>query len=244
MKAMLFAAGLGTRLRPLTNDRPKALVEVAGVTLLERNLRNLFEQGCTEVVVNVHAFADQVEHFIDAMDLPSSQVLISDERTKLLETGGGLYKAKPYLGRDDFLVHNVDILSTTDLQKLFSFHKDHGAIATLCVRQRESSRYLLFDEAGLLGGWRNNKTGEERLPRSATGNRLKALAFSGIYVCSPRIFDYMPNLPMHKFSIIDTFLQAASTEKILAYPHDEDEWIDVGKPETHALAEQKFSRRF
>lgn len=258
---MLFAAGLGTRLRPLTNHKPKALVEIGGVSLLERNLRNLYHQGCKEVVVNVHYFADLVEDFIDShivakqpgwtvgrladdsppMPQEGMQILISDERAALLETGGGLLKAKSRFENESFLVHNVDILSSTDLKALMHRHQEKQNLATLCVRQRATSRYLLFaGEALRLYGWENVRTGERKLPLPLEGQAAIRGAFSGIYVCHPRIFTFMPAVPS-KFSIIETLLAAAAKEQILAYPHDDDNWVDVGRPAAIPVAERLFT---
>lgn len=237
MKAMLFAAGLGTRLRPLTNDRPKALVEVGGKTLLEWNLRKLADAGFTEVIVNVHYYADMVVDFIEAIDLAIS-VVISDERDQLLETGGGLLKAKDWLQEGPFLVHNVDILSDVDLSELMAHHQKENNLATLCVRKRRTSRYLTFHEkTEQLMGWKNIKTGEERPARPHRPEDVKERAFSGIYVLTPAIFDFMPVLPGAKFSIIDTLLESAKTEKIQAFAHDDSDWVDVGRPEAIPVAE-------
>lgn len=243
MKAMLFAAGLGTRLRPLTNDRPKALVEVAGISLLERNLRKLAAAGFTDIMVNVHYFADMVVDFIEAIQVPAAKLYISDERNQLLETGGGLLKVKDFFADAPFLVHNVDILSDLDLLALMQQHQDDERLATLCVRQRATSRYLLFDRnSQQLVGWKNSKSGELRASRDFQSKQVTELAFSGIYVLDPAIFNYMEQKNGQKFSIIDTLLAAATTERILAYPHQHSRWIDVGKPSSLALAEQLYDK--
>ena len=235
MKAMVFAAGLGTRLRPFTNNRPKALVEIDGQALLAIVLRRLKHQGVKEVVVNVHHYAKQVIRFLEEADYFDLDIHISDERDLLLETGGGLAKAAAHFQDGPFLVHNVDILSDIDLQALLHAHQTKGALATLAVRQRESSRYLRFTEEGLLAGWRHARTGEIKVAREAT--TLYDLAFSGISIFDPRIFDFFP-LDKQVFSTIEVLLQAAQTERILGYRHDSTAWLDVGKPEAMTPAAQ------
>ncbi len=228
MKAMIFAAGLGTRLRPLTNDRPKALVEVGGYPLLEIALRRLLAFGYEEVVVNVHHFADQIEDFLQRNNNFGAVIHISDERKQLLDTGGGLRKAAKWLqGGDSFLVHNADILTDLDLHALRRAHDASGALATLAVRDRKTSRYLLFDEEGLLSGWKNANTGAEKISRAVPSTT--ALAFSGIQYLHPRLFDYMPE--QEAFSIIDVYLNAARSAKIAGFRHEHSQWLDVGKPD-------------
>lgn len=233
MKAMVFAAGLGTRLRPFTNNQPKALVEIDGQALLAIVLRRLKHQGITEVVVNVHHYADQVIRFLEEADYFGLHLHISDERELLLETGGGLAKAAAHFQDGPFLVHNVDIMSDIDLQALRQAHQHAGALATLAVRQRESSRYLRFTEEGLLAGWRHARTGEVKVAREAAD--LQDLAFSGISIFDPRIFDFFPS-DKQVFSIIEVLLAAARTEKVMGYRHDDTAWLDVGKPEAMAPA--------
>lgn len=229
MRAMLFAAGLGTRLRPLTDHRPKALVEVAGQSLLEINLRRLARFGFGQVVVNAHHFSDQIIDFIAAYAPKLGlQISLSDESELLLDTGGGLAKARPWLDGEPFLVHNVDILSDLDLGQLYRSHVQSGHLATLAVQHRPSSRQLLFDSTGMLCGWRHNLSGAERwrMPCPAP----EAAAFSGIYMLSPEIFRFLPE-PGTVMSIIDVFLQTDPTERIQAYYHDGGRLLDVGKPE-------------
>ncbi len=238
MKAMLFAAGLGTRLRPLTDDRPKALVEVNGTPLLEIAIHRLIAAGCREIIVNVHHFAEQIIGFLKKNNHFGIRIAISDEREALLETGGGLKKAAWFFDDEKpFLVCNTDVLTNLDLQKFYQKHLESGALATLAVRNRPSSRSFLFDEKMHLTGWQNTKTGEVRpsslIPHPSS---LKPFAFSGIHALNSAIFDWMPG-EEQKFSIVETYLQAAATETIFGYPHDEDFWFDVGKPETLAKAE-------
>ncbi|MGK0389708.1 MAG: NDP-sugar pyrophosphorylase family protein [Maribacter sp.] len=235
-KAMIFAAGLGTRLRPLTNDRPKAMVEVNGKTLLEINIRKLVSFGFKDIVVNVHHFADLVLDYLDASDF-GANIIISDERGELLETGGGLKKASDLLQGEPFLVHNVDILTDLDLNAFYDYHQKNHALATLATRQRETSRYLLFNENKVLHGWTNIKAGIVRQKR-ATEKDLFFRAFSGIHIISPDIFPLFTR--EGKFSIIDTYLDCAKEHLIQSYEHDDGLWLDVGKHESLKEAEELF----
>ncbi len=227
MKAMIFAAGLGTRLRPLTNNKPKALVEVNGIPLLEIALQKLIHHGFREVIINIHHFGQQIIDFLEAKDHFGIHLEISDERDQLLDTGGGLKKAAWFLQDGPFLVYNADILTNIDLAALYQQQLGTDAIATLAVRDRESSRKLLFDQNQTLCGWQNMKTGEQKISRYA--DVQTPLSFSGIHVIHPNLFRYFPDQEV--FSIIDVYLEAAQKEVIQAYRHDADIWLDVGKPE-------------
>lgn len=238
MKAMVLAAGLGTRLRPLTNDRPKALVEVAGRTLLEITLTRLRGFGITEVVINVHHFGDMIAEYLKANGNFGLQIQISREDDLLLDTGGGLKKATGFfqesVGRDEpFLLHNVDIISDIDLKQMFEYHNAKKALATLAVQHRETSRYLLFDDSLELCGRRVGKDGPPQIVRSVSNPQ--ALAFSGIHVISPR---FLKMITEHgAFSIIESYLRLADTgEKILGFRADSYYWRDLGKPEQIAQA--------
>jgi mannose-1-phosphate guanylyltransferase len=240
MKAMILAAGLGTRLRPLTNDRPKALVEIAGRTLLEISLTRLHDFGIREVVVNVHHFADLVIAYLKANDNFGMRIEVSREDT-LLDTGGGLKKAAWFFLEDSglidqpFILHNVDVVSTIDLRRMVQFHTEHRALATMAVQDRETSRYLLFDEHLQLCGRQAGRDGEAELVR--TSPRTEALAFSGIHVISPRLLDIMTEAGA--FSIISTYLRlAAQGERVLAFRANEYYWRDLGRPENVAQAEK------
>jgi NDP-sugar pyrophosphorylase family protein len=242
MKAMILAAGLGTRLRPLTDDRPKALVEVGGRTLLEITLSRLRTFDVREVIVNVHHFADMVVGYLKANNNFGMRIEISREET-LLDTGGGLKKAACFFlenssqGDEPFILHNVDVVSTIDLGQMVKFHREHQALATLAVQDRETSRYLLFDEQRRLSGRRSGREGALELLRPA--QRVEALAFSGIHMISPRIFSLMTE--EGTFSIIDCYLRlAAQGEKILAFRADKYYWRDLGRPENVAQAGQDF----
>jgi NDP-sugar pyrophosphorylase family protein len=229
---MLLAAGLGTRLRPLTDDRPKALVQVAGRTLLELALARLRAFGIHDVIVNVHHFADKVTSFLKERQNFGMHLEVSRE-DMLLDTGGGLKKAgwffleHPELAQEPFILHNVDVVSTIDLQRMVQFHKENQALATLAVQQRETSRYLLFDEQFQLCGRRVGREGNPQIVRAAP--KTEALAFSGIHVISPCLLTMMKEEGV--FSIIDTYLRlAGSGEKIIAFRADDYYWRDLGKP--------------
>lgn len=229
MKAMLLAAGLGTRLKPLTDHRPKALVEVGGITLLERAIRLLQRHGVEEVVVNVHHFAEQIEAFLEEKENFGMRIAISDERSKLLDTGGGLKKAAWFF--DDgapFLVYNTDILTDLDLGAMHRAHLDSGCLATLAVRHRPASRCFLFDKERVLVGWRNRNTGQTRWCMEAV-EPVEELAFSGIQILDPAIFRYFPEEEV--FSLVELYLRAGAQAPLRAYPHDGSAWMDAGKLE-------------
>jgi NDP-sugar pyrophosphorylase family protein len=239
MKAMVLAAGLGTRLRPLTDNRPKALVEVSGRTLLEITLTRLREFGVNEAIVNVHHFADMVIDYLKSKNNFGMRIEISREEV-LLDTGGGLKKAAWFFIDDPdrldepFLLHNVDVISSIDLRRMVNFHTEKMAMATLAVQNRPTSRYLLFDETNQLCGRRSKPELKDELVR--TSENPQALAFSGIHVLSPRL------LPLIKdegiFSIINSYLNvAANGGKILAFHADQYFWRDLGRPEHLIQAE-------
>lgn len=239
MKAMVLAAGLGTRLRPLTDTRPKALVEINGQTLLEITLARLRQFGVREVIVNTHHFADMLVEYLEAKNNFGMHIEISREEV-LLDTGGGLKKAANFFLRDStdeaFILHNVDVLSTIDLGRMVSFHCEHHALATLAVQDRKTSRYLLFDDAGLLCG-RKAKDGQPEIVRAA--EPLHARAFSGIHVISQRFLQLMTEEGV--FSILQPYLRLAGAgENIVAFPADEYRWHDLGTPESLAQAAKEL----
>lgn len=236
MKAMIFAAGLGTRFKPWTDRHPKALAIVNGKSLLQRNIEYLQQHEITNLVVNVHHFASQIEDAVREAAGWGSQITISDERSAVLETGGGLLKAKPYLQNELFLTLNVDILTDVDLHGLLHFHHNENALITLGVTNRKTSRYLLFDKANRLCGWRNVVTGEERI--SLTADQYIQKAYSGLAVFEPAVFELMTQTG--KFSLIDVYLSLAAQHKIVGYDHSGSKVIDVGKPESVAAAELLF----
>jgi len=245
MKAMILAAGLGTRLRPLTDHRPKALVEIAGRTLLEITLSRLRAFGICEVIINVHHFADMILEYLRANNNFGMHIAVSREEV-LLDTGGGLKKAAWFFLEDSkgseepFILHNVDVISTIDLGRMVQFHNDNQALATLAVQDRETSRYLLFDEQLQLCGRRSGRDQKPELVRSSP--RPQALGFCGIHVVSPRVFAMMSEDGV--FSIIPSYLRlAAQGEKILAFRADEYYWRDLGKPDNVLQAAQDLKQR-
>jgi NDP-sugar pyrophosphorylase family protein len=233
MKAMIFAAGLGTRLRPLTNDRPKALVEVKGVSLLEITIRRLMHFGVTEIIINTHHFAEKIDAFLKEKNNFGIRIEVSYEVERPLETGGGLKKAAWFFEGDaPFLICNADILSNIDLRKMYDAHLQNNAIATYAIQKRDTSRYMLHNREGVLCGWMNAKTKTVRMGRMS--KNLDMYSFSCFHVVSPRIFTTTPAEEF--FSIIDWYLAICDTYKIMGWRHDDDIWCDVGKPETLAEA--------
>jgi NDP-sugar pyrophosphorylase family protein len=243
MKAMIFAAGLGTRLYPITKDRPKAMAEVNGITLLEHNIRFIAAQGFDEIIVNIHHFADKVIDFLKSKNNFGLNIEVSYEK-ELLDTAGGLAKAADFFDDEDFLLYNVDVVSNIDLQKMLAHHLKNKAIATLAIRQRETSRYLLFDENHHLAGWRNKSTGKEilvglhgsgALVRTHGRASLKReFAFSGIHIISPKMLPLLGDIRKH--SLTPFYLEIAKENTIAGYEHNTDAWFDCGKPETLAQA--------
>jgi NDP-sugar pyrophosphorylase family protein len=247
MKAMILAAGLGTRLRPLTDNRPKALVEIDGRTLLEITLSRMRKFGVHEVIINVHHFADMIAEYLKTNDNFGMRIEISREE-QLLDTGGGLKKAawffqdsRGHSGKETpFILHNVDALSTIDLERMRQLHFETQALATLAVQDRETSRYLLFDERRELCGRRAGRDQPPELVRPA--QQLQAWAFSGIHVISPRLLALMAE--DGAFSIIASYLRlAAQGEKILAFRADEYYWRDLGRPEGVAQAAKDLKQK-
>ena len=237
MKAMIFAAGLGTRLKPWTDKHPKALAVVNGKSLLQRNIEYLQQAGITEVIVNVHHFADQIIEAVSIHKGWGSSVTISDETDVVLETGGGLQKAAWYFaGEKDFVVMNADILIDLDMRSMIAAHRQSGSIATLAVSDRKSSRYLLFNEQQQLCGWENVQTGEQKIIRKEMP--LYQRAFSGIHVINSNLFPLIEQ--KGKFSMIDVYLTVAANNTVKAFDHSGTKFIDVGKPESIEKAELLF----
>jgi NDP-sugar pyrophosphorylase family protein len=238
MKAMIFAAGLGTRLKPWTDQHPKALAVVNGKSLLQRNIAYLQQAGITEVIVNVHHFADQVKAAIEAAGGWGSHIAISDETEQVLETGGGLKKAAPYFtGEHDFVVMNADILTDLPLNNMIAAHTRSGALATLATSNRTSSRYFLFNSEGVLCGWENVQTGDKKLVREAGETYRKA--FSGIHVISARLLQLIKQ--EGKFSMVDVYLSLGGEHPIRAFDHSGYKFIDVGRPESVTQAAAMFA---
>lgn len=241
MKALVFAAGLGTRLRPLTDHQPKALVSVGDVPMLERVICRLKAAGFDEITVNVHHFGQQIIDFLKAKQNFGLTIHVSDERDLLLDTGGGILKARPYLeGNEPFLVHNADIMTDIDLGAIYRHHVESQADATLLVSQRETSRYLLFDANGRMQGWINKSTGEVLPPDlDLESNKFTPLAFSGVHVISPTIYHWMGQAPWTgKFSIIPFYVATCHQAHIQSYQPLQMNFFDVGKIETLQKAEK------
>lgn len=226
MKAMILAAGLGTRLRPMTDTIPKALVPIHGTPILELVIARLKSYGFREIIINVHHFADQIIEFLRARNNFDIYIQISDERDLLLDTGGGVKRAAWFFDNQPFVVHNVDILSDIDLNALYEAHLHSQSIATLAVMRRHSTRSLLFDQDFRLCGWQNRRSQEQKIARPSAQN-LTPLAFSGIHVIDPAIFNLMPVDSV--FSIIDCYLHIAAKYSISAFAHDDTLWFDLGE---------------
>lgn len=240
MKAFILAAGLGTRLKPITDSKPKALVEINGIPLIEHLLLKLINHGFNSVILNVHHYADLVIEFIKSKKFFGIEIEISNESGLLLDTGGGLKNVKWFFNDNQpFLIHNVDIFSNIDLNELYSYHKDNNSIATLAVQNRNSSRYFLFDKENNLCGWVNEKTGETKITRKSSGE-LYRFAFSGIQIVEPEIFDYM--LTHDVFSLVDLYLSIASKHRITYFDHSNSIFVDLGKKENLIEAEKLIGK--
>lgn len=237
MKAMIFAAGLGTRLKPLTDHMPKALVPVAGKPMLEHVIGKLKAAGFDEIVINVHHFAYQIIDFLKEKDNFGIQIWISDETEELLDTGGGIKKAAHFFD-EPFLVHNADILSNVNLRALYEHHLSSGNDATLLVSPRKTVRYLLFDEGNRLCGWVNKDTLQTKPEGFIYQPEIqKEYAFGGIHIISPTLFKYMGDEWTGKFSIMDFYLQTCKKARLGGYAKEDLQLIDIGKPDTLAKAE-------
>lgn len=242
MRAMIFAAGLGTRFKPWTDVHPKALALVNGKSLLQCNIEYLQKYGITDIVVNVHHFADQIIEAVQKNKGWGSNVIISNETNEVLETGGGLLKARPLLeSYEPFITLNVDILTDLNLNRLFAFHQQHKPLISFGVTSRQTSRYFLFDENDRLCGWRNTNTGEEKGPHLTSpggGGILHPMAYSCVVVFEPQVFSLIKQTG--KFSLTETYLDLAKNNLILGFDHSGDKLVDVGKPESIAIAEELF----
>lgn len=243
MKAMIFAAGLGTRFKPWTDHHPKALAMVNGKSLLQRNIEYLQQYGITDVVVNVHHFPDQIIEAVEANKGWGSNIRISDERDAVLETGGGLLKAKHLLEDEEpFVTINVDILTNLNLHQLIAYHQQHKPLVSFGVTNRKTARNFLFDANDKLCGWRNISTGEEKGPvlsySAEKKNKLVEKAYSCVVVFEQRFFSLVKQTG--KFSLTEPYLDLAAEHTILGYDHSGDVLVDVGKPESVAVAEAYF----
>jgi len=247
MKALIFAAGLGTRLRPLTDDRPKAMVYLAGKPMLQHVIERVAAAGFDDITINIHHFGQTIIDFLEENNNFGLNIHISDERGLLLDTGGGVLKARQWLDGDEpFLVHNTDIISTLDLKAFYNYHVEHDALATILVKERKTQRYLLFDDDDRMCGWTNKATGEIKPDATKlVGKQLRELAFGGLHVISPRIFPelerYRRRGGEEKFSIIPFYINECAHHLIQGYHPSEDyQWLDIGKPETLAMAQRLF----
>ncbi len=237
-KAMIFSAGLGTRFKPWTDSHPKALAIVNGKSLLQRNIEYLQQYGIKDVVINVHHFADQIVEAVKENNGWGSNILISDETNEVLETGGGLLKAKGLLQNgQSFITLNADFLTNLNLNDLIAFHQKKKGLISFGITSRKSSRNFLFDEDNRLCGWMNNSTGEKKI--AIDKPNLKPMAYSCVVVFEPAIFDLIPQ--KGKFSLVDTYLSLAAVNPIYGYDHTGDKLVDVGKPESVAIAESLFA---
>jgi NDP-sugar pyrophosphorylase family protein len=228
MKAMIFAAGLGKRLGNITEKIPKALVNINGKTALHMAVEKCSSFGFSDIIINVHHFADMVETEVERLNGLGYRIAVSDERDMLLENGGGLYKARNFFDNQPFLLYNVDIISDLDLTALYSLHIERKGLATLAVRNRPGKRFLLIDKTGLVRGWRNVSTGDEILTGTEKEG-LSEIAFSSMHIVEPEIFNYMQ---AGIYSMVDLYLKLAADHNIYTLKHDEGYWIDIGTPES------------
>src|SRR5215471_4990553 len=235
--AMIFAAGVGSRFKPWTDSHPKSLAVINGKSLLQRNIEYLQQYGIRDIVVNVHHFSEQVKDAIDKHNGWGSQVQISDETMELLETGGGLQKAAPLFKAETIVAINADILTDLDLAAMICFHLANDQLATLAVTDRKTSRYFLFDEQLLLCGWKNTATNDEKISRKAS--KLIPLAFSGIHIIRKELLSMIRQ--KGKFSMVDVYLDLARNHRIKGYDHSGSKFVDVGKPESIAIASALFT---
>lgn len=240
MNALILAAGLGTRLGELTSDRPKALVEVCGRTMLEHQLRHLSAAGFDRFVINIHHFAPKVKAFLEEHQNFGLDIRLSDETDLLLDTGGGIRRAMRLFDNDlPVLVHNVDIFSSVDLKALYRSHIESGADSTLLVAQRSTSRYLYFDAEGMLRGWSNEKTGQVRSPYPDFDKAaFTPCAFQGIHVVSRTLLPLLDEVPEPRFSITDFYVDNAARLRLRSVLSDAKDWVDAGKPEALERASQ------
>lgn len=236
MNAMILAAGLGTRLKPLTDEKPKALIEIGGMTLLEIAIKKLLKNGFENIIVNVHHFGELIISYLKETNNFGANIYVSDERQLLLDTGGAIKEIEKHINFDfPILVYNVDVITDLNLKQLYEHHLESDNLATLAVRKRKSGRYLLLDRDNILCGWTNKITKENRIVRDNIIN-LNEFAFSGIHVVNPAIFNLMPL--ERKFSIIELYLKLAPNFLIKGYDHSDTEWIDVGKLKNIDAAER------
>jgi MurNAc alpha-1-phosphate uridylyltransferase len=235
MKAMIMAAGKGTRLGKITESIPKALVDLNGKTALQLSVEKCSAHGFDDIIINVHHFADMVEAEVRKLNKMGFKVSVSDERDTLLETGGGLYKARWFFDNNPFLIYNVDIISDLDISALYNYHVENKGLATLAVRHRPGNRFYLIDEKGIIRGWRNNATGEQILTGGDISN-LSEIAFSSMHIVEPEIFNFMEE---GIYTMTNLYLSVAGEKNIYTYLDDSGYWGDIGTPES-----LEYTRRF
>jgi len=233
MQAMILAAGLGTRLKPITESIPKALVEVNGKTLLDITIRKLIENDFRKIIINTHHFSNKLKEFLDR-NTYAADIIISDESDLLLDTGGGLKYAQKYFDDSPLLIHNVDIISNLNLKEFYQYHLSDDSIASLVVSKRISSRYLLINDENILCGWEDVKKNEKIIIRDK--DNLYQFAFNGIHILNPQIINQFPDEKV--FSVIKAYLKLAETEEIQGYICNDIKWIDVGKLDSLEKAEE------
>jgi NDP-sugar pyrophosphorylase family protein len=242
VKALIFAAGLGTRLLEHTKNKPKAMVNLAGKPLIHHAIEYLKSFGITDITINVFHFADQIIAYLNEHKFFDINIHISDERDQLLDTGGGMKKAGVFLkGNEPILIYNVDVISNLDLELLLKYHQKKRALATLVVRSRQTSRYLMFDQNLQLAGWKNFSNDETRISRPESFANAQPFAFSGIQIIQPELLEMITE--EGKFPIMDLYLRLAKDQMIKAFIDNSDLWMDLGKPEELMVAEILFSKK-
>lgn len=235
MKAMILAAGFGTRLKPLTESIPKAMVPVNGTPIIELIIKRLKKAGFTEIIINLHYLGHLIREHCEKNNYFGINIKFSDETDKILDTGGGIKKAAWFLDGDSpFLVHNVDVISNIDLKAVYDFHMIHKGLATLVVKGKDSARSLLFDQNWKIAGWRNSQTGIEKIIHGNKASKLMSIGFCGIHVIDPAIFKLIETEDV--FSIITTYMRLAGSHPIYGFPIEKNLWIDIGSHEKLAFA--------
>ncbi len=240
MKAIIFAAGRGSRLGSITETKPKALVEIGGITVLEHAIRKLKNHGINEIIINVHHFADQIEEFLRSRGNFNLHLEISNEREELLETGGGLMKASGFFDdKKPFLAYNVDILTDLDISAMVKYHMASDILVTLAGKKRKTKRYFITDQNNRLCGWKNLNTGE-RIDSFGIKGKTESVGYSGISVMDPRIFDLITEKGV--FTLTPLFLRLAKEHRLMVYRHDKDFWTDIGSPDRLKRAMEYFGK--
>lgn len=238
MKAMIFAAGIGKRLQPISEHTPKALVKLGEKPMLQLVAEKLIRAGATRIIINIHHHPEKIQQFISQLHYPEVEFIISDETRQLLDTGGGLLKARPFLeGTEPIILHNVDVLSDIDLTAMLDFHKRTNALASLAATRRKTSRYFLWDE-DRLAGWENTSTGQMIISNPQPGQRLERWAFSGIHIISSELLGLITETGV--FTINNVYLRLAKENKIMVFEHNPSNWADIGTPEKLENARKLF----